>query len=122
MALGDMIRKAKGYARQNPDKTKQMLDKIENTVDQKTQGKYRDKVSKASNAVGGALGVERGQGQQGQVSGEGFQGQQGQQAQGQPWQGQQGQGQQAPGSGPTAQGGAPEWKSPTEGTDPRPGQ
>lgn len=97
MAINDLVRKAKSYARQNPDKAKQFIDKIETTVDEKTQGKYRDKVTKAGDAVGGALGVERG-GQQGQVSGDG------QQA--------QGQGQ------PTSQGEAPEWKSPNEGTGP----
>lgn len=96
MAINDLVRKAKSYARQNPDKAKQFIDKIETTVDEKTQGKYRDKVTKAGDAVGGALGVER-EGQQGQVSGDG------QQSQG------TGEGQ------PSSQGEAPEWKSPNEG-------
>ncbi|WP_018155259.1 antitoxin [Demetria terragena] len=67
MALSKWINKAKAYAQQNPDKAKQAIDKIGTTVDKQTGGKYRDKINKASDSVGGALGVDK---QPGQVDGQ----------------------------------------------------
>jgi len=43
--------KAKGYAQQNTEKVDQAVDKAGDFVDQKTEGKYADKVDKAQESV-----------------------------------------------------------------------
>ena len=77
MAISDLINKAKQWASQNPDKARQAIDKVEDVVDSKTGGKYRDKVDQAGDAVGGQLGIPK-DGQQGQAPQQGQQPQQGQ--------------------------------------------
>lgn len=59
MALADLINKAKSWASGNPDKARSAIDKVEDIVDSKTGGKYRDKVDKAGDALGGQLGIPK---------------------------------------------------------------
>ncbi|MDF8263030.1 antitoxin [Luteipulveratus flavus] len=59
MAISDLINKARQWASKNPDKTRQAIDKVEDAVDSRTGGKYRDKVDQAGDAVGGQLGIPK---------------------------------------------------------------
>lgn len=102
MAFNNLFDKIKGYARQNPDKARQALDKVEQTVNSKTGGKYSDKLSKAGDAATKGLGLDqKHQGapdQVGQQSQPGQTPQQGQTPQAQtPQQGETPQGGQEPG-------------------------
>ncbi|KNX37810.1 antitoxin [Luteipulveratus halotolerans] len=97
MAISDLVNKAKQWASKKPDKARQAIDKVEDVVDSKTGGKYRDKVDQAGDAVGGQLGIPKEGAPQGQAPQQGQQ-PQGQQAPQQP-QGQQPQGGQAPQQG-----------------------
>jgi hypothetical protein len=47
--------KAKGLARDNADKLDGVIDKAADTVDEKTGGKYSDKIDRAVDAANGAL-------------------------------------------------------------------
>ncbi|YAL82580.1 antitoxin [Dermacoccaceae bacterium W4C1] len=67
MALNNIIGKIKGFAQKNPDKAKQAIDKVSQTVDQKTGGKYSDKIDKASDAASNGLGLEKDKGTSGQT-------------------------------------------------------
>ncbi|WP_392544767.1 antitoxin [Oryzobacter telluris] len=49
--------KARDYARDNPDKVGQALDRVESTVSSRTHGKYDAKLGKGSNALRSALGL-----------------------------------------------------------------
>lgn len=101
MAFNNLFDKIKGYARQNPDKARKALDKVEQTVNSKTGGKYSDKLSKAGDAASKGLGLDENQqgqqtepGQVGQQSQPGQTPQQGQTPQTQTPQGGQEPGQQ----------------------------
>ena len=61
MAITDLLNKLRGYAQKNPDKARQAIEKIEGVVDQKTGGKYRSQVDKASDAAADKLGIPRDQ-------------------------------------------------------------
>lgn len=61
MAFNDLFNKIKGYATQNPQKAQQALDKVEQTVNDKTGGKYSDKLSKAGDAASKGLGLDQNQ-------------------------------------------------------------
>ncbi len=54
-SLKGLVGKAKGYAQQNPDKIDQAVEKVGDTVDKKTGGKYADKVDKAQDTIKGKL-------------------------------------------------------------------
>lgn len=66
--LGAIIGKAKQVIQDNPDKVRAGLDKVEQVVDSKTGGKYRDQISKGADALESALGVPKSQTVPGQVS------------------------------------------------------
>jgi gas vesicle protein len=51
LATKQNIDKAKGLAAKNADKISGAVDKATTTIDQKTGGKYRDKLDKVSDAV-----------------------------------------------------------------------
>lgn len=84
--FGNLVNKAKDFARKNPDKVRDGLGKAEDAISSKTGGKYDSQIHTAGDKVEEQLGVEEQQG--------GNQGQQGQQGQGGQGdnQGQQGQG------------------------------
>ncbi|BDZ58961.1 MULTISPECIES: Rv0909 family putative TA system antitoxin [Barrientosiimonas] len=68
MAIANLFNKLRGYAQKNPDKARQAIEKIEGVVDQKTGGKYRSQVDKASSTAADKLGIPRDQNRQpGQV-------------------------------------------------------
>ncbi|MCA0438773.1 MAG: antitoxin [Actinobacteria bacterium] len=52
-----LIDKAKAFARSNPDKVRDGVDKVEELVNRKTGGKYADQVAKGAAAAENALGV-----------------------------------------------------------------
>lgn len=54
---GAAAMKARDYARQNPDKVGQALDRVESTVSSRTHGKYDAKVGKGSSALRRSLGL-----------------------------------------------------------------
>lgn len=54
---GAAAMKARDYARQNPDKVQQALDRVESTVSTRTRGKYDAKVGKGSSALRKSLGL-----------------------------------------------------------------
>lgn len=88
-SLKGMVDKAKSMAKENSDKVDQAVGKVGDTVNEKTEGKYSDKVDKAQDAIKKNLGVEDEGGQSGQGgAGEQGPGQGGQSGQG----GQPGQG------------------------------
>ncbi|WP_149359574.1 antitoxin [Lolliginicoccus suaedae] len=57
MGFGDMMNKAKNLAQKSPDKARAAVDKVEDTVDEKTGGKYGDHIRKGGDAVEGKLGI-----------------------------------------------------------------
>ncbi|GAB3581102.1 antitoxin [Calidifontibacter terrae] len=57
MDLNSLISKAKDFARKNPDKVRQGVDKAETIVNEKTGGKFADQIHKGGDAVEGQLGV-----------------------------------------------------------------
>lgn len=57
--LSKVLSKAQQYAKQNPDKVKKMTDKAARFVDQRTEGKYRDKINGAVRKVDGITGNGR---------------------------------------------------------------
>lgn len=59
MALNNIFGKIKQYAGQNPDKARDAIDKVSKTVDEKTGGKYSDKIQKAGDAAGSGLGLNK---------------------------------------------------------------
>lgn len=60
MGIGDKIneltQKAKGFARQHPDKVEQGLDKVGDIIDQKTGGKYSGQIDKGEEMLRQRLG------------------------------------------------------------------
>ena len=50
-AVTDAVRKTAAYTEQNREKISSALDKAERAVDEKTQGKYTDKLAKARGAA-----------------------------------------------------------------------
>ncbi|WP_203568052.1 antitoxin [Aestuariimicrobium ganziense] len=54
---GEYIDKAKDYAQDNPDKTRSVIDKIEDAVDARTGGKHSGMVDKAGDWIEGRLGL-----------------------------------------------------------------
>ncbi|APT91537.1 hypothetical protein CSPHI_11825 [Corynebacterium sphenisci DSM 44792] len=50
--------KAKQFASENPDKVKQGLDKAADAVNERTGGKYADKIDKATEVASDKLGGE----------------------------------------------------------------
>ena len=52
-----LIDKAKDFAKNNPDKVRTGMDKVEEVVNRKTGGKYADQVAKGAAAAENALGV-----------------------------------------------------------------
>ncbi len=54
---GAAAMKARDYARENPDKVGQALDRVESTVSSRTHGKYDTKIGKGSSALRSALGL-----------------------------------------------------------------
>lgn len=76
---GDAYNKARDYASKNPDKTRSVIDKVQDFVDAKTGGKHRDKIDKVGDLIEDKLGVPKNQqpGQQadGQTPGRGESGQ-----------------------------------------------
>lgn len=59
MRLTDVLVKVRQYAVSNPDKTRQVFDKVTRTVDARTGGKYHDKIIKAGQVAQDRLGVPR---------------------------------------------------------------
>lgn len=57
MRFGDIVNKAKGLAQKSPEKARQAIDRVEDTIDQKTGGKYGDQIRKGGDAVEQKLGV-----------------------------------------------------------------
>ncbi|GGC53880.1 antitoxin [Hoyosella rhizosphaerae] len=57
MGFGDMMNKAKGLAQKSPDKVRAAVDKAEDTIDQKTGGKYGDQIRQGGSVVQDKLGV-----------------------------------------------------------------
>lgn len=70
--------KAKEFAKGNPDKVSQGLDKAGDVINQKTGGKYEDKINTAKDKVSDSLGGEQGGGEQAPEGGQPEQGQPGQ--------------------------------------------
>lgn len=54
-----LIDKGKQFAEQNPDKINDAIDKAGDLADEKTGGKYADKVDKAQDAAKKQLGTDR---------------------------------------------------------------
>ncbi|WP_377644116.1 antitoxin [Oryzobacter terrae] len=54
---GAAAMKARDYARENPDKVGQALDRVESTVSSRTHGKYDAKLGKGSSALRRSLGL-----------------------------------------------------------------
>lgn len=54
---GAAAMKVRDYARENPDKVGQALDRVESTVSSRTHGKYDAKVGKGSTALRRSLGL-----------------------------------------------------------------
>ena len=54
---GAAAMKVRDYARENPDKVGQALDRVESTVSTRTHGKYDAKVGKGSSALRRSLGL-----------------------------------------------------------------
>ena len=54
---GAAAMKARDYARENPEKVSQALDRVESTVSSRTQGKYDAKLTKGSSALRKSLGL-----------------------------------------------------------------
>ncbi|WP_278314732.1 antitoxin [Lolliginicoccus levis] len=57
MGFGDMVNKAKNLAQKSPDKARAAIDKVEDTIDEKTGSKYGDHIRKGGDAVEGRLGI-----------------------------------------------------------------
>lgn len=57
MDFNSLINKAKDFARKNPDKVRQGLDRAENMANERTGGKYADQIKKGGDAVETQLGV-----------------------------------------------------------------
>ncbi|MBD8505018.1 antitoxin [Hoyosella sp. G463] len=57
MGFGDIMNKAKNLAQQNPDKARAAIDKVEDTIDEKTGSKYGDHIRKGGDTVEGHLGI-----------------------------------------------------------------
>ena len=56
MGIGDMVNKAKDLAADHPDQVDQGIDKIGDTVDERTGGGHASQVDKAQDAVRDRLG------------------------------------------------------------------
>ena len=61
-AASAAVSKAKDYARENPDKASQTIDRVEAFVAGKAGPKYADKVGKGSQALRSSLGLPAGAG------------------------------------------------------------
>jgi hypothetical protein len=61
-AASAAVSKARDYARENPDKASQTIDKVEAFVAGKAGPKYADKVGKGSDALRSSLGLSAGAG------------------------------------------------------------
>lgn len=56
--FGNLVNKAKDFARKNPDKVRDGLDKAEDAISSKTGGKYDSQIQSATDKVEKGLGVE----------------------------------------------------------------
>lgn len=54
-----LLRKAKDFARKNPDKVRDGLDKAEDAINSKTGGKYDSQIRSAGDKVEEQLGVDQ---------------------------------------------------------------
>ncbi len=57
MSNGGLFDKVKDFINGNPEKAQQGLDKLGDVINQKTGGKYSEHIDKASDTVGGRLGI-----------------------------------------------------------------
>ncbi|MBB3036495.1 antitoxin [Hoyosella altamirensis] len=57
MVLTNLINKAKGLVQKNPEKVRAVIDRVEETIDKTTGGKYSDKIHQAADTVEEQLGV-----------------------------------------------------------------
>lgn len=57
MDFKGLVDKAKDLARQNPDKVRAGMGKVQDVVNQRTGGKYADQIAKGAAAAQNALGV-----------------------------------------------------------------
>ncbi|MCW4354334.1 antitoxin [Hoyosella sp. YIM 151337] len=57
MGLGDIVNKAKNLAQKSPDKAREAIDRVEDTLDKKTGEKYGDQIRKGGDAVEQNLGI-----------------------------------------------------------------
>ncbi|AEF41378.1 antitoxin [Hoyosella subflava] len=57
MGFGDIVNKAKNLAQKSPDKAREAIDRVEDTLDSKTGGKYGDQIRKGGDTVEQNLGI-----------------------------------------------------------------
>ena len=57
MSNGGLFDKVKDFINGNPEKAQQGLDKLGDVINQKSGGKYSEHIDKASDTVGGRLGI-----------------------------------------------------------------
>ncbi len=55
--IGGLFEKAKQAMQSNPDKVRDGLDKVEDLIDKKTGGQYKDKITQGADALEDALGL-----------------------------------------------------------------
>ena len=53
----DIFRRVEDLAKQNPDKARSLIDALEDQVDQRTGGRFKDRVDQAGDLIAGRLGV-----------------------------------------------------------------
>ncbi|MCW4354338.1 antitoxin [Hoyosella sp. YIM 151337] len=57
MVLASLLDKAKSLAQKSPDKVRTVIDRVEETLDKTTGGKYTEKIHKVSDTVEQQLGL-----------------------------------------------------------------
>ncbi|AEF41382.1 antitoxin [Hoyosella subflava] len=57
MVLTDLFNKAKGLVQKNPERVRTVIERVEETVDKTTGGKYSEKIHQAADTVEERLGV-----------------------------------------------------------------
>lgn len=57
VAFKDLVNKAKSMATRNPDAARKAIDRVEQQINARTGGKYRDKIGKGGDLLGKQLGV-----------------------------------------------------------------
>ena len=59
MAFKDIVNKARSMVTSNPDAARKAIDKVEQQINSRTGGKYRDQLSKGGDMLEKRLGVDR---------------------------------------------------------------